>query len=127
VEILQRTIERLLKGVNSVDTGISVRYAGSVLSPVNSANLTIPYSQTEVINFSIDITCLGVSGPYQLYNVIDKVRSLILGKRVIKFDPLVSGIAEVASQFRGEVEPGKYGQTLVIEVKRPRTVVQEIC
>lgn len=110
-----------------MDSSVTIQYTGSVLTPVNTNNLTIPYTQTEVITFGIDIVCLGVAGPYQLYETVDKVRSLILGKRVVQFDPLVSGIAEIASQFRGQVEPGKYGQTLIIEVKRPRTVNQTIC
>ena len=127
MEILHKAIEKLLKGENSIDSSVTVRYTGSVLSPATTKNLTIPYTQTEVITFSVDIVSLGVSGPYQLYKVVDNVRGQLLGKRVVDFDPLVSGIAEVASQFLGEVEPGKYGQTLIIEVRRPRTVNQTIC
>ncbi len=127
MEILHKAIEKLLKGENSIDSSVTVKYTGSVLSPATTKNLTIPYTQTEVITFSVDIVSLGVSGPYQLYRTVDNVRGQLLGKRVVDFDPLVSGIAEVASQFLGEVEPGKYGQTLIIEVKRPRTVNQTIC
>ena len=127
MEILHKAIEKLLKGENSIDSSVTVRYTGSVLSPATTKNLTIPYTQTEVITFSVDIVSLGLSGPYKLYKTVDSVRGQLLGKRVVDFDPLVSGIAEVASQFLGEVEPGKYGQTLIIEVKRPRTVNQTIC
>lgn len=127
MEILHKAIEKLLKGNSSIDSSVTVRYTGSVLTPATTKNLTIPYTQTEVITFSVDIVSLGISGPYQLYNTVDSVRDKLLGKRVVDFDPQVSGIAEVASQFLGEVETGKYGQTLIIEVKRPRTVNQVIC
>lgn len=127
MEILHQTIVGLLSSVNSVQTSVTVNYAGSVLSPATTTNVTIPYTQTEVITFSVDIFCLGVTVPYQVYQTVDVVRDQLLGKRVVAFDRQVSGIAEVSSKFLGQVEPGKYGHILVIEVKRPRTVNQTIC
>lgn len=129
LKILHQKIKQLLENYNSIDSSVTVKYTGSVLTPATTKNFTIPYTQTEVITFSINIIRLCVSEPYELYNTVEKVRVQLLGKRVVDFDPQVSGIEEVASQFLDEVEPstGKYGQTLIIQVKRPRTVNQKIC
>lgn len=127
LKILHQKIQQLLKNYNSIDSSVTVKYTGSVLSPATTKNFTIPYTQTEVITFSINIVRLCVSEPYELYNAVENVRVQLLGKRVVDFDPQVSGIEEVASQFLDEVEPGKYGQTLIIQVKRPRVVNQAIC
>lgn len=129
LKILHQKIQQLLKNYNSIDSSVIVKYTGSVLTPATTKNYTIPYTQTEVITFSINIVRLCVSEPYELYNTVEKVRAQLLGKRVIDFDPQVSGIEEVASQFLDEAEPGtgKYGQTLIIQVKRPRVVNQRIC
>lgn len=129
LKILHQKIQQLLKNYNSIDSSVIVKYTGSVLTPATTKNFTIPYTQTEVITFSINIVRLCVSEPYELYNTVDKIRAQLLGKRVVDFDPQVSGIEEVASQFLDEVEQGtgKYGQTLIIQVKRPRVVNQAIC
>ena len=129
LKTLHQKIQQLLENYNSVDSSVTVKYTGSVLSPATTKNLTIPYTQTEVITFSINIVRLCVSEPYELYNAVEDVRVQLLGKRVVDFDLQVSGIEEVASQFLDEVKPGtgKYGQILIIQVKRPRVVNQAIC
>lgn len=127
MKILHKKLEQLLSPVNSITSPVQVSYAGSKLSNVNSLNLTANYSQVESIFFTVTLDCLGITDPYMIYDLLDKVRSLLLGKRIVAFDPLVSGIVEVASDYLGQIENGKYRHNLQIVINRPKTIKQEIC
>ena len=127
MKILHQKIHQLLKGVHGINSSVTVNYTGSVLTPATTTNYTIPYTQTETITFSVVIVFRGVSGDGRVYEILDEVRDRLLGSRIVEFDPQVSGIAEVVSQYLGEVESGQYEHRLILEVKRPRTVKQKIC
>ena len=127
MKILHQKLEQLVRPVNTITSSVKVYYAGSRLSNVNGVNLTASYSQIESILFTVTLECLGITHPYEVYDLLEKVRTLLLGKRIVKFDPLVSGIIEVASDYMGEVEVGKYRHNLQIVINRPKTIKQEIC
>ena len=127
MKILHQKLEQLLRPVNTMTSSVKVYYAGSRLSNVNSLNLTASYSQVESIFFTITLECLGITHPYEIYNLLEKVRNLLLGKRIVDFNPLVSGIVEVSSDYSGEIENGKYRHNLQIVINIPKTIHQEIC
>lgn len=127
MRILHQKLEQLLNPVNSITSSVKVAYAGSRLSNVNSLNLTANYSQVESIYFTITLDCLGLTHPYKLYDLLEIVRKILLGKRIVEFDQLVSGIIEISSDYLGEIESGKYRHNLQIVINRPKTIKQEIC
>lgn len=127
MKILHQKLEELVSSENSINSPVTVTYAGSKLSSVNSVNRTATYNQIESILFTITLECLGITHPYEVYNKLEKVRNILLGKRIEDFDPLVSGIIEVSSDYLGEVEVGKYRHNLQIVIKRPKTIIQIKC
>lgn len=127
MEILQDTIEGLVKPLNGLNTEVVVQYTGSVLSDPPRVNFDAPIVQHETITFIVTCKALGIRGQSGIYQLVSKVRLALLGRRCIQFDPLTTAIVEVSSQYMGEVEPGKYSQALILQVSRPITTVQKLC
>lgn len=120
-----KALEDLLKNLNSIRNKIEVRYVGSTLSAPSTISLDAPFYQIENITFEIKCTVESHHGPQDLYNLVDKVRGIVLGKRVTGFDPMLSGFFEVASQYTDE-NNSIHSQTLVISCERPRYIQQRV-
>jgi len=123
---LQQALESLVKDLDSVRNIIEVKYSGSTLSAPSTISLDAPFYQIENITFEIQCTVESHHGPQDLYNLVDRIRGRILGKRVVSFDQMISGFFEVASQYSGDDNNSKHTHTLVISCERPRYINQRI-
>lgn len=127
MEVLYSTLEKLVKDLDGIRTKVSIAYAGSNFTSGQTANLDAPIVQREVIAFTISCEADSLRGPHSLYNLVDSVRLRVLGKRIIQFDPLVTGWVEVASAYPGEISPSRFRQDISITCTRPRNIKQQPC
>lgn len=127
MDILINTLEKLTKDLDGIRTRVNIDYSGSNLTSGQTTNLDAPIVQREVISFVISCEADSIRGPYGLYSLVNKVREVVLGKRVVEFDPLITGWVETASQYSGEISPGKFRQDIIITCTRPRNIRQQPC
>lgn len=127
MEQLEQSLKDLVKQWNGIKTQVNIIFQGSTLTPPQRINYDANFVQQESISFVVECISDSVRGNLGIYTLVDKVRTVILGKRMVKFDPLVTGWYEIASTYHGEFEPGRYKQDLVIQCYKPRDIRQIIC
>jgi len=128
METLIDTLTQLTSKIATLNSSIVVLYSGSVLTEPPRLNFEAPVVQQEVITFKVTCTALGVRGQHGIYQLVNQVRQQLTGLRVTKFDPLVTAMVEVASQYKGETKAGYFEQDLIYQLTRPITnPIKNLC
>lgn len=117
-------IEQMVKPFDTLNSQVEVNYSGSTMSKPTQHSYDAPYVQHEVITIVLKCRALGIRGSKGIYQLVSDVRKTVLGKRIIAFDPLITGLLEVSSQFTGEESKGYFGHSIVVQTSRPRKIEQ---